>query len=82
MGLHAVNVWQGFGKRKNAVGMARPKKAKVDAREEAHLARIKDTAAADEQGEAECEREKQSGQSSANGTKLQQAEARSFWTSI
>ena len=28
-------MWQGFGKRKNAVGMARPKKSKVAAREEA-----------------------------------------------
>ena len=28
-------MWQGFGKRKNVVGMARPKKSKSAAREEA-----------------------------------------------
>ena len=32
-------MWQGFGKRKNAVGMARPTKSKVAAREEAAVIR-------------------------------------------
>ena len=57
------------------VGMARPKKAKVDAREEAFLARSNNTAAADEQGEADIEHKKQSGCMSAGGTKLKKAEA-------
>ena len=30
-----TNTWQGFGKRKNAVGMARPRKTKVEFVEEA-----------------------------------------------
>ena len=39
MSHNPANVWQGFGKRKNAVGMARPTKSKVAAREEAAVIR-------------------------------------------
>ena len=53
-----ANVWQGFGKRKNAVGMARPKKAKVAAREEEAEVMVNATMEPDEQGRAGSERKK------------------------
>ena len=54
-----ANVWQGFGKRKNAVGMARPKKAKVAAREQQEAEMMANcTTEPDEQGRADFERKK------------------------
>ena len=53
-----ANVWQGFGKRKNAVGMARPKKAKVAARAEAAETMGNGTTEPNEQSRAGGGREK------------------------
>ena len=51
-------MWQGFGKRKNAVGMPRPKKAKVAARAEAAEMMGNYTTEPDEQGRADSESKK------------------------
>ena len=47
-----MNVWQGFGKAKNRVGMARPKKTKVAAREEAQEAMTSSTTAEIDENQA------------------------------
>ena len=53
-----ANVWQGFGRRKNAVGMSRPKKRKVAAREEEVEVMANATMEPDKERRAGSEREK------------------------
>ena len=72
MSHHPVNVWQGFGKRKNAVGMARPKKFKVAAREEEAVMRTSAAKVADKEAGADNKPEKPT---SGPALKLQAAEA-------
>ena len=69
---HPVNVWQGFGKRKNVVGMARPKKSKVAAREEEAVMRTSGAMTAGKDTGAGIKRKEPSGRLSP---KLQAAEA-------
>ena len=68
-----MNFWQGFGKRKNTVGMARPKKTKVAAREEVHTAVSDAITAAGERVDADGEHEEPSGREKPGGARLRQA---------
>ena len=65
-------MWQGFGKRKNSVGMARPKKSKAAAREEAAAMMRSAAKVADKEAGADNKPEKPT---SGPALKLQAAEA-------